>query len=564
MGTYRSVATSVARFERRGLALLALVALALGIVGFGREAGYTLTFFDRLYAAIQLFVFEYNIRPPDNWPLNVARFLAPAVALYAALLALSAAYRDEVHDLRARLARKHIVVVGLGPAGSAAARSLYGKAQQRVVAIEVNGDRSAVGRGREGGYTVIQGDPADFAVLEKARVDRASHLIVMCGADARNAEVVAAARRIARPKQDRPLRCIVEISDFRLGSLLEEAALSTYSERSMPIEFFNLAERGAQVMLDKHPPFGDDDLSQLDPPSMLVVGLGDMGGSAVAFAAARWKALDRASSLRITVVDRRAADNIDECCRAYPRLASVCSLEGIELDVHDPDFEAGRWLQGRAFTTAYVFLNDDAQALTAALALRRLRCARTIVVRTTRHPNLAALLEHSSTTNGAPALHAFDVIDEVCTPNVLLEGPFELLARSIHDRHIRTQREQGVVASESLRDWESLDPRYRESSRQSAEHIAAKLAAIGCTIARFTDWSNGPVIFTDAEIETMAMLEHERWIGERRATEPKHRSLVPWDELAERERDKDRAIVKEIPDMLARVGFTIVRSGERR
>ena len=38
-----------------------------------------------------------------------------------------------------------------------------------------------------------------------------------------------------------------------------------------------------------------------------------------------------------------------------------------------------------------------------------------------------------------------------------------------------------------------------------------------------------------------------------------HPSLVPWDELPESEKEKDRDVVRAIPDLLAAAGLTIVR-----
>jgi len=77
------------------------------------------------------------------------------------------------------------------------------------------------------------------------------------------------------------------------------------------------------------------------------------------------------------------------------------------------------------------------------------------------------------------------------------------------------------------------------------------------------------ISFTDAELEQMAELEHERWLAERkrlgwslgsRDDEARtHPSLVPWAELPEAEREKDREAVRAIPGLLASVGWAIVQ-----
>jgi hypothetical protein len=81
-----------------------------------------------------------------------------------------------------------------------------------------------------------------------------------------------------------------------------------------------------------------------------------------------------------------------------------------------------------------------------------------------------------------------------------------------------------------------------------------------------------PVDFTRAEIEELAELEHERWMHERLAAGwargPRddaartHPSLVPWDELDEPEKEKDREVVRTIPELLASAGLTIARDSD--
>jgi hypothetical protein len=39
--------------------------------------------------------------------------------------------------------------------------------------------------------------------------------------------------------------------------------------------------------------------------------------------------------------------------------------------------------------------------------------------------------------------------------------------------------------------------------------------------------------------------------------------LVPWDDLPEREREKNLAMIRQIPVLLARIGFQIERAADR-
>ena len=67
----------------------------------------------------------------------------------------------------------------------------------------------------------------------------------------------------------------------------------------------------------------------------------------------------------------------------------------------------------------------------------------------------------------------------------------------------------------------------------------------------------------------MAMMEHERWMeeksdkgwtcGARDDSKKIHPCLVDWDELSESDKDKDRVTVKIIPELLASIGFEVVK-----
>ena len=43
-----------------------------------------------------------------------------------------------------------------------------------------------------------------------------------------------------------------------------------------------------------------------------------------------------------------------------------------------------------------------------------------------------------------------------------------------------------------------------------------------------------------------------------------HISLVPWDDLPEAEKEKDRDLVKGIPKIIFRAGYTIVKSKRQK
>jgi hypothetical protein len=76
--------------------------------------------------------------------------------------------------------------------------------------------------------------------------------------------------------------------------------------------------------------------------------------------------------------------------------------------------------------------------------------------------------------------------------------------------------------------------------------------------------------FTAAEVERLAQMEHERWMGDLREAgftygprhdeqAKTHPGLVPFDQLSDDDQEKDRAAVRNLPEMMVSAGFEITR-----
>src|SRR4028118_475518 len=88
-----------------GLGALTAVAVVLGTIGFERlPQGGSWSLADSLYRSLQLFVLESgSVNPPVPWQLEIARMLAPALTVAAAVLALLAPVRDPLRRAPLRL-----------------------------------------------------------------------------------------------------------------------------------------------------------------------------------------------------------------------------------------------------------------------------------------------------------------------------------------------------------------------------------------------------------------------------------------------------------------------------
>lgn len=182
-----------------------------------------------------------------------------------------------------------------------------------------------------------------------------------------------------------------------------------------------------------------------------------------------------------------------------------------------------------------------------------------------------------------------------------LEGEFlELLAGAVHDVFCDDLRSRGyrhgprnddkLKTHASLRPYAELPEDEKEQNRGNVRDIASKLALAGYVMmpARSND---PPFNFPGADLEKLAEMEHDRWMRLKLqsgwlyspTTDKKrklHNALLPWRKLSaaerarlytpydsavgsgvlpEAEKKKDRLLVRSIPRILSRVGYTAVR-----
>ena len=98
--------------------VLGIITMWLGYYGF-REFYIQQNRFDPLdllYLSMQLFSLESGFIDDKTLPLtlNIARFLAPSVTIYALVSAIAHIFRSEPYDFRRSLLRNYVVICGMG------------------------------------------------------------------------------------------------------------------------------------------------------------------------------------------------------------------------------------------------------------------------------------------------------------------------------------------------------------------------------------------------------------------------------------------------------------------
>lgn len=168
------------------------------------------------------------------------------------------------------------------------------------------------------------------------------------------------------------------------------------------------------------------------------------------------------------------------------------------------------------------------------------------------------------------------LVQQVELEGQILENLAEA-AHSIFCEQIKSRGFQyGLINDEELKTHSALLPYpelpedLKETNRLNVRDIPTKLAAAGYIMIPARS-NEQPFNFPGESLEILAEIEHERWMRssletgwvfapEADRTKKLHNCLVPWEELPENEKEKDRGLVRGIPMILARAGYAIVKS----
>jgi Kef-type K+ transport systems, predicted NAD-binding component len=557
---------SAATVVRVAFWVLALVALVSGYLGFesylAEENGYPPDTLELLYLDLQLFVMELAGDGDGPLPatLEFARFAAPAVTVYTVVDGARLLLSSEMRRIRARKSKDHVVVCGSGTATMALVERLR-KSAGRIVVISSGHDTAWADRK----VMHVTGDARNPATLRAAGVHRARKLYA-CEADSStNTAIALAAHALSRRSGASPLATYALIPDPELCAALRARRLSLPQESRLRLDFFNLDELAARVLLDRHP------LENARP--VVVMGL-DAFGRALLVEAARRRRIKppREPRLPITVVDENATVIVKRLCRRFEFISEACTLTPIDACPDDPRL-VDRLAEVSPQRVFICYADQDLALKTALTSPRLWSCGPgSLVVRVEEAATFGRAFRDVRLLEGiAGALHVFSINDEACDPELIAEDLVETLARAIHEHYLEKSiaRRETAVSNASAIPWEMLPEELKAANRAQAEDIGRKLASIGCAIAPRVD-PDLEFAFTDDEVEQLAIVEHDRWVRRllkagwergplRDPDERRHPDLDSWHNLSETAKDKDRDAVRNLPGILSAAGFQIVR-----
>ena len=488
------------------LALLALTTLVLGVLGFNRQ-NPSGSFWDNFYLTLQLFVLQSGAYLANfNWLLQIARFSGAFFSVLAAIQLVASIFYNQYQLLRIKVAyRKHVIICGLGGIGPILAER-YLSEGQKVVIIELKSDNKFIQPMQELGAIILIGDGADPALLRKAGLKHADKVVAVCGSDGKNAEIVsqvtefvqahvkdsAKGRLLAGLEQERIWSCYAHILNPHLCHYLAGQAITDYTKPHFQVEFFNIYDSGARMMLQ-------EDAMALSftegpVPHIAVIGLNAVGQSLVLRSERAWRNAKRAEQLHITVIDPQADEKIKllECSCAS--LQTTAELDVRSENIHNASFLntwLGEALADPRLSQVFICLDDDSEALTLGLMLlERLRAAEVPVMACLLgHGGLSDILQPpGSRVDSRAQLQVFDLLERTCKTSITEQGLFEDLAIAIHEHYRAVNRGRSPETDERLNPWYAEDGKPglskddKDQNREQALNIGVALERLGLGI----------------------------------------------------------------------------------
>jgi voltage-gated potassium channel Kch len=555
-----------AAYVRVGFALTTLGGLFAGFHGLMKAHGDQAPLGDLAYWDLQLFTLDsYGVQGvPLNLELQVARFLVPMATVYALAELAAHIFAGRIRSgyVRRRWSG-HVIVCGKSAQATLLSERLLA-AGERVVRV-TDAELARPVRG----HFKLPGDPQSPTTLRAAAAARAKAVYAFSDDTAVNLGIAMAAQ--AAPRQaGTPVTTYVWVADPELCHALRARRLGLERMDGARADFISPAELAAKVLAAER--------TQIRLRHVMVVGLGAFGRSLLLELTRQQRLLPGSEPAHLTVVDTQASRTLRTMVAGHPFLAYWTITP---IDMASDRFDLAAWVEGMPaddLPDQTYFCNPD--------PVTALRNALTAVPLWHGWPHsLVVCLDHSLTYSelfhtGAAALldelggvlKIFGVTEAACRSDLGGSDMVELLARSIHERFVASQRDSGRTGP-TLVPWQELAETYRRSNQAQAAHIGVKLRTLGLLTAP-NSAGYGPFVFTDDQVEELARLEHQRWCAERRQAgwqygpirdeaSRTHPSMKDWSLLSELERQKDRDFVLALPDLLADVGLRLVPASGR-
>jgi hypothetical protein len=556
----------------------AVIAITLGLWGWTRERPPESlgNWFDNIFRTAQLVTLQFptDLNDDISWQLQIARLLLPLVAILATINVLVGAITRPIRLALMPYVKGHVVLCGAAQLNEAALHALA-ESGRRIVTVAPVSDPARCESLDALGITFVEADPFQSVTFRALNLAEASALILTHDDGLANLDLAMLALAAAekRPNDLPPLVLGVMIEREDLARELD-AALDGLA-RKHNIRYHRLCpdREGLRIELRRFAPvFLKADPSA--PSRLLVVGLAGNWRQIIMQLVISSQDHPEALPLISLVLDEAEAAAFAIWRSAKPDLDLVARVEilprgaGLLPTGETPSddrttFDAPQLV---------VVLRADADAVATALALRRpgnrfgLRGQPILVHRSKEDRLLARLGETEVRDRSFRDLIAFGGLVRLETIERVLDRRGDEIAIALHENYLHAANTSGAGSTAALAAWADLPENLREANRAAAEHAAILFASVGLRLVPAHEGATNEV--TAEELETLARVEHRRWMADRidrgwrsgpaRDDEQLiHPSIAPFECLSAHDREKDRDTVRALLSAIGHAGIRL-------
>lgn len=549
------------------IAALAVVAVGLVVAGRVLDGPAYAGWQDPFYSVLLAFTLDGTFLGPQNIFTLLGAFAAALVFYLALLGGLWVVFRRRLIAWRAARARRHVVIVG----DEADAEELALALARDTNVVLVSARQVEAPR-----LLSVERPGATSELIAAANIHQARAVVVMLADEKANAAIATAIASGRDGDADPTIWCRV-----RDGLIADRVA--GVEPGAARILVFDEAQMMARDIFARHPAHAAAERMAAGRVHFLVLGFGGLGRAMAEEAVFSGTAQGLGPPL-VTILDKDAAEAEALYRAVRPALDLAADFAFIPAQMMTAEnapvlsHEALAALAARddiaPVTGILVCLGSDADNVRVALALPDIRRREgryfapafmrlrdpdaESVVFATRQPGVVDPAVGVIPVERPTRLLASDILDAAHR---------DAAARRLHEAYAESQgRSPGASA-----DWHALPETYRRANRRSADHIGAKLHALGLTSEHAADAPLAVrraehaarvaplLVAEDAALDGLAALEQRRWVADRvldgwvpaarRDDDRKQHPLLAlggYDELPESERQKDRQQVRTL------------------
>jgi len=371
---------------------------------------------------------------------------------------------------------------------------------------------------------------------------------------------------LSRKRKKKNIEIWLQIEDFKSfetfkGYKGEDSSLGT------DVHIFSVFQRIAADTVDRFSPDRYDTTGD-SQREIAVLGL-DTLGQWLVLEAAQMYHFANMKKLRVTIIDSEIENKVKSLLRICPLLKRVIEINPVELldflQMDSPEsfsnvstffiaWEKIEEIEYISRKTRQLFFNSRESLESPAIVL----------------VDISSCLCSEIMKESLETLEAIGVtVSRPAGISIKNEEECDCLAMQIHNIYSNLSQKELEL------EWSNMNDYFKDENRYAARHLPIKLRSLGLEAVP-TDDPREAVDFKEIlerSEQLLAQLEHNRWLARKlvngyihgKKLERKlrdrlkiHVDIRPWEELSEKDREKDLAVLRNIENMLREIGKKIV------